>query len=349
MPVFESSGLARDVILVLNFGVVFYTLLFAAVLIGRWIKDSKRTLLDIRLVWGVFLIGMSLNTLLFAIGDFYFNTEPAHTFWTKAGYMAMMLALVAFFFVMERVLPYRTGHVFSICGILSAALIIVFPRRFIVYLTFAMSLVTIIGFVLFIIYTRSGTTGDARRDTTRMTTGFLLAIVGFLGRSDFVYNSLGESVYLSGIALYVIGLAIFGYVMISSPAMEEFDWRTHLIRLYVINKGGVLVYYHHFVDIQVRAQELTAAGISGIQSLMQEAMQSDAELNHLSIGDYEILFAHSDDSTCVLLCTKPYRVLLHKVIEFSNLFQDSYGPELRSFGSDITPFKSASDIVDALF
>ncbi len=349
MPAFESSGLVRDIILVLNFGVIFYTLLFAAVLIGRWLKDSKKALLDIRFAWGIFLAGMSLNTLLFAIGDFYFNIEPAHTFWIKTGYMAMMLALVAFFFVLERVLPYRTGHVFSICGILSAALTIVFPRSLLVYLAFAMSLVTVIGFVLFVIYTRSGTTGDARRDTTRMTTGFLLAIVGFLGRSDFVYYNFHQSVYLSGIALYVIGLAIFGYVMISSPAMEEFDWRTHLIRLYVIDKGGVLVYYHHFVDIPVRAQELTAAGISGIQSLMQEAMQSDVGLNHLSIGEYEILFAHSDNSTCVLLCTKPYRVLLDKVIEFSNQFQDLFGPELRSFGGDITPFKSASEIVDALF
>jgi len=349
MPVFESSGLVRDIILVLNFGVIFYTLLFAAVLVGRWIKDSKRTLLDIRLVWGIFLVGMSLNTLLFTIGDFYFNTEPAHTFWTKTGYIAMMLALVAFFFAMERVLPYRTGHVFSICGILSAALTIVFPRSLMVYLTFAMSLVTVIGFVLFIIYTRSGTTGDVRRDTTRMTTGFLLAIVGFLGRSDFVYYNLGESVYLSGIVLYVIGLAIFGYVMVGSPAMEEFDWRTHLIRLYVMDKGGVLVYHHHFVDIMVRAQELTAAGISGIQSLMQEAMQSDAGLNHLSIGDYEILFAHSEDFTCILLCTKPYRVLLNKVIDFSNQFQDLFGPGYRSFGSDITPFKPASELVDALF
>ncbi len=349
MPVFESSGLVRDVILVLNFGVIFYTVLFAAVLIGRWIKDSKRTLLDIRLVWGVFLVGMSLNTLLFAIGDFYFNTEPAHTFWTKTGYIAMMLALVAFFFAMERVLPYRTGHVFSVCGILSAALTIVFPRNLMVYLTFAMSLVTVIGFVLFIIYTKSDTTGDARRDTIHMTTGFLLAIVGFLGRSDFVYYNLGESVYLSGIALYVIGLAIFGYVMVDSPAMEEFDWRTHLIRLYVMDKGGILVYHHHFVDIPLRAQELTAAGISGIQSLMQEAMQSDAGLNHLSIGNYEILFAYTDYLTCVLLCTKPYRVLLNKVIEFSNQFQDLFGPDLRSFGGDITPFIPASEIVDALF
>ncbi len=349
MPVFESSGLVRDVILVLNFGVIFYTLLFAAVLIGRWIKDSKRTLLDIRLVWGIFLVGMSLNTLLFAIGDFYFNTEPAHTFWTKAGYMAMMLALVAFFFVMERVLPYRTGHVFSICGMVSAALTIVFPRSLIVYLAFSMSLVTVIGLVLFFIYARSGTTGDVRRDTTRMTTGFLLAILGYLGRNDFVYYNFHQSVYLSGTALFVVGLAFFGYVMIGSPAMEELDWRTHLIRLYVMNNGGVLIFHHHFVDILVRAQELTAAGISGIQSLMQEAMQSDAGLNHMSIGNYEILFAHSDDSTCVLLCTKPYRVLLDKVIEFSNLFQDSFGPELRSFGSDVTPFKPASDIVDALF
>ncbi len=34
MPVFESSGLVRDIILVLHFGVIFYTVLFAAVLMG---------------------------------------------------------------------------------------------------------------------------------------------------------------------------------------------------------------------------------------------------------------------------------------------------------------------------
>ena len=349
MPVFESSGLVRDIILVLHFGVVFYTVLFAAVLIGRWVRDPKRALFDIRFAWGIFLSGMCLNTISFAIGDFYFNMAPMHILWIKAGYIAMILALVAFYFAMERVLPYPTHHAFSISGIIIATLIIVSPSHLMVYLALTMALITLFGIVLFFVHSRKGTTGEVRRDINRMTIGFLVAIIGFMGRADFVYYNIGEFVYLAGAALLVLGLAVFGYVMVGSPAMAELDWRTHLIRLYVITKGGVLVYYHHFADIQVKAQELTAAGISGIQSLMQEAMQSDAGLNHLSIGDYEILFAHSDDSTCVLLCTKPYRVLLNKVVDFSNQFQNSFDSELRSFGGDITPFKSASDIVDALF
>ncbi len=292
---------------------------------------------------------MCLNTIAFAIGDFYFNIAPFHLLWIKAGYIAMILALVAFYFAMERVLPYPTHHAFSISGIITAALIIVSPSHLMVYLALAMTLVTLFGLILFFIHSRRGTTGEVRRDINRMTIGFLVAIIGFMGRADFFYYNIGEFVYLAGAALLVTGLAVFGYVMIGSPAMAELDWRTHLTRLYVINKGGVLIYYHHFVDVQFKAQELTAAGISGIQSLMQETMQSDAGLNHLSIGNYEILFAYSDYSTCILLCTKPYRVLLDKVIEFSNRFQNLFGPELRSFGGDITPFKSALEIVDALF
>jgi hypothetical protein len=349
LPLFEPGNPIRDLILILDSAVIFYSSLLFAVLLGQWYRSKSRKLVDVKFAWSVFFVGMVFNTSSFILADFYITGEPYNTIFVKAGYVSLMLALTAFFFTIERIVPYNTRHVFSLSGFAIAVLTVLSPRMFMEALALSVAIVTFVGIMMFLVYTLGNTTGEVRRGIERLVTGFLLGFVGFLGRSDFVYYNLGEAIYILGSGMLVGGLMIFGYTIVETPALDELDWKRQLVELYLIQAGGLLVYHRQFTESRDIDQVLTAAGISGVQSLFQEITKSDSGLNVVSIGEYEILFAHGLNFTSVLIARAAYQVLLGKVQEFTEKFDGVFGPIVESFEGSLKEFSSARDLVDSYF
>lgn len=348
MPLFDEPGLVRDVFLVLHSGIVFYSALFCAVFFGQWLKDKYKKRLDIRLAWSVFFLGLTINSIAFIIADFWMTSEPLNTQFVAAGYIALMLAITAFFAAMEIILPYKTYYSLTLVGFLLAFLPLIIPRAFYEPLALFESILALIGIALFLRYAWRSTAGDVRRSIQLVVGGFVMGWLGFIGRSETGY-SLGVAAYVLSLFLLTAGILLFGYNLSNSPALDELDWRQQILELYVIQVGGILACHHHFVENPEIDQVMTAAGISGVQSLFQEITRSDRGLNIVSIGDYDILFAHAAGFTCVLIAKKPYKVLLEKVQEFADNFEKEFGAVMQQFEGSLEDFRSAEELVESIF
>lgn len=306
-------------------------------------------MIDVKFGWGLFFIGMVCNTSSFILADFYFTSEPLNTIFVKIGYISLILALTAFFSTIERILPHRLHHIFTLIGFASSILTFLLPREFIELVALFVALVTLVAVMLFLTYSLRITSGNVRHAVIQIVAGFLIGYVGFLGRSDFSYYNLGEYVYTFSAALMVVGLIIFGYALIMSPALDELDWRQQLVELYIIQEGGLLMFHHQFernLDID---QALTAAGISGVQSLFQEITSSEQGLNVVSVGAYDILFAHGSSFTTVLMARETYQVLLHKVQDFTEKFDLIFSNIIQKFEGSLKEFSSVKELVDSVF
>lgn len=348
MPIFEEAGLTRDIFLILHSGIVFYSLLFGMIFLYQWFKDKYRKKLDLRLSWSIFFFGLAINSSFFIISDFWMTTEPMNTRFVASGYIALIFALTAFFAALEMILPYRTRHVLTLIGLGSTFLPLFIPRALFEVLALFDSIIALIGITLFLRYTWGSTTGDVRKSVQWVVVGFVMGWVGFLGRSEVGYL-LGEPTYAFSLSLLTVGILIFGYVLATSPALDELDWNKQILELYVIQMGGILVCHHQFVENPDVDQTLTAAGIAGVQSLFQEITRSDTGLNIVSIGEYDILFAHGAAFTCVLIAKKPYRVLLDKVQEFTTKFEYEFGTVLQRFEGSLREFHSAVELIESVF
>ena len=338
----------RDIFLILSSGIVFYSILFSAIFFGQWYKDKYRKLVDLRLAWSVFFFGLSINSFFFIISDFWQTSEPFNTIFVASGYIALILALTAFYAALEIILPYKTNHLLTSIGIISTFMPLFIPRVFFEPLALFESILALIGITLFLRYTWGSTSGVVRKNVQWVVLGFIIGWFGFIGRSDTSYM-LGESFYILGLVFLTIGILIFGYVLSTSPALDELDWNKQILELYVIQMGGLLVCHHQFVENPETDQALTAAGIAGVQSLFQEITRSDTGLNIVSIGEYNILFAHGVAFTCVLIAKKPYKVLLEKVQEFTNRFEYEYGTVLQQFEGSLKEFHTADDLIRSIF
>ena len=330
-------------------GVVFYSSLMSALLYRDWSRNQFRKISDIKFAWATFLLGMMINRSAFIVSDFYLVTEPMSTYFTKLGYVGLILALSAFFFSVELILPYNTKHAFSITGLIHVFLAVIFPRTWLNAIAVSIGLITLAGVMLFLNYTMKNTSGNVRKSIETIVAGFLLGFFGFIFASDMLYSFLGFGLYLIGEASLVIGLVTFGVGSISSPALGELDWKQQLVELFIIQQGGLLVYHYEFERTSELDQVLTAAGISGVQSLFQEITQSDMGLNVVSVGKYEILFSHSVSFTSVLITKAPYNVLIDKIEEFTNTFEIMFGTIIQNFEGNLKEFSSAKELVETIF
>jgi len=249
---------------------------------------------------------------------------------------------------MEMILPYRTRHTFTIIGIVSTFMPLIIPRVFFEPLALFAAIIALIGITQFLRYTWGSTSGEVRKSVQWVVVGFVVGWLGFIGRSDTAYF-LGESIYTIGLLLLTIGILIFGYVLSTSPALDELDWNQQIVELYVIQMGGILMCHHQFIENPDIDQVLTAAGIAGVQSLFQEITRSDTGLNIVSIGEYDILFAHGAAFTCVLIAKKPYKILLDKVQEFTKRFEYEFGTVLQQFEGNLQEFHSAVELIQSVF
>lgn len=349
MPVFPPGDVLRDISLVLMGGVTFYSSLMAALLFRNWHQNRFRKLVDIRLAWATFLVGIMVNRFSFILSDFYFTLEPLNTEFTKLGYVGLILALTAFFFAIELILPYRTKHVFFLTGLVHVILVIVFPRDWLDAVAVSIALITLVAVMLFLNYSMKNTSGHVKQSIKTIMAGFIIGYLGFVFAGDMSFYAFGFGPYLAGEACLVLGLVIFGFGSIYSPALGELDWRQQVVELYVIQQGGLLIYHHEFEKTSELDQVLTAAGISGVQSLFQEITKSDVGLNVVSVGKFEILFAHSDSFTSVLIAKALYNVLVDKIEEFTKSFELMFGKIIKNFEGNLNEFSSARELVTSIF
>ncbi|MHA1905875.1 MAG: hypothetical protein ACW98Y_01155 [Candidatus Thorarchaeota archaeon] len=320
MPIFDTLTITRDLVLVLDAGVIFYALLFVSTLIGQWLRSPLKKWNDVRLAWSVFMAGMAFNTFSFVMSDFYFTGALESLLWVKTGYISMMIALVGFFIAMEQILPFKTRNLFTIAGSIVPVVTVFAPREWLTALALIASLFAFGMLILFFIYYLRTTAGEVRSSIRMIMIGFLIGFVGYLLRSDFVYNAFGEPFYIAGAFMLFVGLLVLGIAVFGSPALDELDWDSQMLELYVIHTSGLLIYHHKFVQAVDMDVHLAAAGIAGIQSLLEEITQSSTGLNNLSIGELNILFAHGENFTGLLIARRAYRVLLAKVDDFVTKF-----------------------------
>lgn len=348
MPIFDEPGFSRDFFLILHGGIIFYAFLFGLIFFKQWFTDKFKKTLDLRFAWSIFFFGLSINSICFTVSDFWVQAELYNTQWVAAGYIALIFTLTAFFAAMEMILPYNTRHILTMIGFATMFMPLVIPRGTFEYLALFDAIIALIGITLFLRYTLVSTAGDVQGSVKWVVFGFVIGWLGFIGRSETGY-SLGEPIYTLSLFLLTIGMLIFGHVLSTSPALDELDWNQQILELYVIQSGGILMCHYQFVDNPETDQVLTAAGIAGIQSLFQEITRSDTGLNIVSIGDYDILFAHGASFTSVLIANKPYKVLLNKVQEFTDKFQYEFGTVLQQFEGSLKDFHTADELIHSIF
>ncbi len=335
--------------LIIDSATAFCTLFFGALIFVRWLRSKNRRLIDLNLAWSVFYFGLFANTIAFMISTYWIIDEPFRTHWITVAYITLILSLTAFLFAIEQILPYRTHNTLSVASLVCMFIILMVPSSLYVPIAVITSALTLVGILLFLRYSFDITSGEIRRDIKIVTFGFLVGWFGYVVGSDSFYYAFGETVYIIGLIQLLGGATVIGYVLTFTVTLDELDWEKQLVGAYLIQQGGLLI-FHYGMDEDSDADEvLAAAGISGGQSLFQEITKTEEGFNIISIGEYELLFAHGSDMTGVLIARKSYRILLGKIKEFVVRFEEKFGSIIGRFTGSMNDFEPAMDLAESIF
>ncbi|MGY5876473.1 MAG: hypothetical protein RTU30_12065 [Candidatus Thorarchaeota archaeon] len=348
-PFNAITGILRDLDLVLASGIAFYSFLYATFLISSWARSRIRKGADIRLGWALFLVGLAFNSIFFVISDLYTVTYEDYLFWIRFGYLSIDLSLVGFFFAMERILPYNTRNSITGIGLVIAITTIFFSQEIMRLFAYAIGILAFLMLFFFYQYFRKNVTAETLPGVQLIFIGILIGFIGFILRTDPIYEAFGAVPYTIGPLLLVIGIALFGASILVSPAFDELDWAEQLVGLFVIGEGGILMYHHRFLEVSDVDENLAAAGLSGVQDLLREITSAEGGFNIVSIGEYEILFSHGGHVSSALVSKTSYQILLGKIEDFTEkfelLFQDVIKMQSRSLEKD----ERASTLVESIF
>ncbi|MBD3405145.1 MAG: hypothetical protein GF411_03300 [Candidatus Lokiarchaeota archaeon] len=349
MPTFETVTLIRDLALLVNASVVLYSVLLGTIFVLQWYRASLRKIVDSRIAWALFMYGMAINSFGFIQSDIYFITPAESTFWAKFAYVGLFIAISGFSFGVENIVDYRTFHIptglLLVMGFFAALL----PREQMIYTAYVGYVVMAVLLFMFIRYYRNITVGEVKKNIGQIWVAFLIGIIGYIGKSDMVFYNLGPATYIISGIILVISLIVLGLIIIGSPALNELDWEEYLMELYILQSTGVLMHHHTFKSSVSFDEGLTAAGIAGIQNLFQELLITKEGLNHLTVGEYSVLFVHGDGILAVLISTKPYTILLDKLQDFTEKFQLVYQKEIEEYDGERGAFQESSDLIKLVF
>ncbi|MFW9909352.1 MAG: hypothetical protein ACFFEF_12320 [Candidatus Thorarchaeota archaeon] len=344
-----EPGMLRDATIFLAAGVVFYSVFFALYLIVAWAKSPLRKIVDIRLAWAIFVLGLGINTLSFLISDVLILGESEYTLFIKMGYISMMFAVTGFFFALERILPYQTRYLFTIFGFIIACFTIFVPQNLMRIMAFGFGAMLFILLLMFFRYFKTYTTESTKLSYRLLFSGVLLGFVGFILRNEIILREIGAEYYLLGIFFLMIGIMMFGGSILQSPAYDELDWADQIHEIYVIADGGILMFHHRFQEWTKIDEDLAAAGISGFQDLLKEVTESEEGFRRVSIGPTEILFSHGNSIVTALVARAAYGILLEKIDDFTEKFELLFSERVHQKMRPLTGELAALLLVENVF
>jgi hypothetical protein len=344
-----EQGIFRDITIVLASGVIFYSIFYFFYLLMTWARSPLRKIVDIRLAWAIFILGLASNTFSFLITDISPLSEADYILWIKLGYLSMMYAVTGFSFALERILPYKTRYAFTMLGLLFASLTLFLPQDIMRLMAYGLGILLFIQLLLFFRYFKTHTTTDTKFSYQLLTTGITIGFIGFILRNEIVLINLGVEYYLLGIFLLMVGVTMFGGSILESPAYDELDWVDQMHDLYVIADGGILMFYHTFQESTRMDEDLTAAGISGFQDMLKEITESEEGFRRVSIGRNELLFSHGNSIVTALVAKAPYRILLDKLDDFTEKFELLFSERIHQRMRPLTGEMPALLLVENVF
>lgn len=333
---------------------ILLALQFALVIFNEWRQTRTRRWSDLRMGWGSFLALAALHLFFFVVADFYTLTPADREFWIRLGYIALQAGLTVLSFTIERILPYRTLHVFSgVCA--AGATVSVFLPHWVLQLIAlgVLTPVVLIELLLFAYYTLKTVRGVVRIAVGSFLVAFLLVILGYGLTSDAAMSTWHEPSYTVGAIVLAAGCVGMGVALLNIPSFDEMNWGPAVRELYVLTRDGVGMLSLDFSKRQVSTMEtdalLASSGIAGVRGVMKEIMGTEEEIRVVDQGTLKMLFAYGPHVIGVLVATKPLETLVVKLATFVHNFELLFAGALDNFDGNVMVFKPAQRMALAEF
>jgi hypothetical protein len=324
--------------------------------------------LKIRIAWGSGIdlapfVGLGVFVLFFGMGYVlwgyfhYFEYEFAfHDLGLyKAAILMTYFALVGFVFFSEKVVG-KTKYIFTIFSIGCLIYGIFFTYtveelRFFTYVTNPIN-VTVI-FVSFLYFVLVRTRGKIRRKMAYAFGCFLGYVFFFLLDTELGKSLSPLPIEVTSIIASigtVICLITIGHIFLSFETFTEFGWKEKLKELYIIGPNGTTLFHYSFrAGIKAQDYDLVSGGLTGIEGILGEMVESQQKLRVVDHQDVKIIFEYGRFTTTALIAYENLRIYYSKLTALSTQFETLFGGVLAHWTGEVEVFHPTKGLVENIF
>jgi hypothetical protein len=312
--------------------------------------------------WGWLFFGYAITQIIYIIADFYAMDQPTRDIYIILGYLSVSTGALFYIFNIEGVGVIKSRHAFTIIfGALYVTLIVMVVLYFsAVMVSFTLIQVFSTSFwvpmlLLFLIYTgkiNKLVRGKMHVYSTMMVIGILTFSLGFIGATDAAIRNLGGlAIRLLADILTIAGIGMLGLFFSMLPSWREIEWRAALKTLFVVYKGGIVIYQHDFEkqsdDMNSSTMMMVGGALEMVKSLLQQV--TSGQLKVLDFQDKKMLLEQGETAMVVMIAdteSESLSFLLHEyLIRFERFFQ----PILVDWPGDIADFTPAKALLHQVF
>jgi len=160
--------------------------------------------------------------------------------------------------------------------------------------------------------------------------------------------------------LAIIGMFMMVFGWSKTPSLAELGWYDALDRLLIVHKQTSLVLFTYNFKYSTDLAEseskssiphelLTSGALRGLETILDEILASDGDINVIDHGDVKVIFHHQLFFSAILFTrgtSSEYNIRLEAFAQkFSSLHHDS----LQHWNGDLSPFEDTSKIVEEVF
>ncbi len=354
---FPLDGPIADVLLVIEWIIVFIYLEFALVFLNRTLK-FKKELKSLQEKGYVFLfLGFSLMWIFFIIGDYYMISLDLRYICLNCGYVSLMLGCVIFFYTIEKNKIFLKRYLFTLIFTLDIILFIliifidIYSGQLI---TFTFWIIFLLFFIFYSIelgsiFKSNPILGNYKFQYLKLVLGIIFLIFGFGLTIDFIIDLFGLISRVIG-DLLQIGAIIFLFLFfISIPSFLEYDWQKKVENIYIIHKSGLLIYEKSFIGEDDDQYDSSISGKITSLKMMLEHISKKEDISVIEKKGKIIIIQPGHYIYGVLICKVKLNSLQILLNNFIEKIEVIYSKILEKWDGDLKVLRPIDKIVKDYF
>ncbi len=354
------EGPFRLPIMLLNLGIFLATLHVALIYVKKYItlKDSVKGT-RVHAAWASLFLGYGMMILFYWFGALYTSSLNERSHLLPFGYLSAASGTFFFIFNIEQLTYITVRRVFTmVFGILYIVLLVIIPISFIVdlgnFLQYFAGIFWIpaICFVTFYIYKINKLSrGKLQNIAFFVLTGFLMLIFGSLGSTDWVQRLLGLGIRVLADIFQLGGVVIIGISSFRVPTWKELGWEKAFDSLFVIYKGGILLYEHQFGNARPQIydgkMDTAVSVLEATRNLLNTVIGS-GELKVLDFDKRKLYFETGEHVTVVAVTNQELETLGFIIHKIRVEFEHAYASLLPNWNGDYSVFSATSAMINRI-
>jgi hypothetical protein len=352
------DGPFRLPLLILNLGLILAALNVALLYIKKYItlKDSVKGT-RVHAAWFSLFLGYAVMVLMYWFGALYTSRLADRFHVLQFGYLSAATGALFFIFFIEQLTYITARRVFTLVfGALYVVLVILTLVSFVIDLgNFIQYFATCfwipnLGFIgVYMHKINQLSRGALRGIAFFMLLGFVLLILGILGSTDIIQRSLGLGIRLLADIFQIGGVLIIGIFSTRVPSWKELEWVRALHSLFVIYKGGILIYEHEFGDEGLRIDQgkvTTAVSVLEATRMFLNAAIDSGELKIIDFQEKKLYFETGEHVTVVMVVNEQLETIRFMIHKIRSEFEKMFASILHEWSGDASEFTPASAMIN---